>query len=77
MNDKKKIITISREFGSGGRLIGRRLAEKMDVPYYARHKCMMKRDLRVNASRAGLDRQVVRTRRAYAISLRCRVPGSI
>ena len=34
MNDKKKIITISREFGSGGRLIGRRLAEKMDVPYY-------------------------------------------
>ena len=34
MNDRKKIITISREFGSGGRLIGRRLAEKMDVPYY-------------------------------------------
>ena len=30
----KRIITISREFGSGGRLIGRRLAEKMDVPYY-------------------------------------------
>ena len=31
---KKKIITISREFGSGGRLIGKRLAEKLDVPYY-------------------------------------------
>lgn len=30
----KKIITISREFGSGGRLIGRRLAEKLGVPYY-------------------------------------------
>lgn len=30
----KKIITISREFGSGGRLIGRRLAEKLDIPYY-------------------------------------------
>lgn len=30
----KNIITISREFGSGGRLIGRRLAEKLDVPYY-------------------------------------------
>jgi len=30
----KKIITISREFGSGGRLIGKRLAEKLDVPYY-------------------------------------------
>ncbi len=33
-NKNKRIITISREFGSGGRLIGRRLAEKLDVPYY-------------------------------------------
>ena len=30
----KKIITISREFGSGGRLIGKRLAEKLGVPFY-------------------------------------------
>ncbi|MDO4485485.1 MAG: cytidylate kinase-like family protein [Bacillota bacterium] len=30
----KKIITISREFGSGGRLIGKRLAEKLEIPYY-------------------------------------------
>lgn len=30
----KKIVTISREFGSGGRLIGRKLAEEMGVPYY-------------------------------------------
>ena len=33
-DDNKKVITISREFGSGGRLIGRRLAEKLGVPYY-------------------------------------------
>ena len=33
-DEKKTIITISREFGSGGRLIGKRLAEKLDVPYY-------------------------------------------
>ena len=33
-DEKKKVITISREFGSGGRLIGRRLAEKLGVPYY-------------------------------------------
>lgn len=32
--ENKMIITISREFGSGGRLIGRRLAEKLNVPYY-------------------------------------------
>lgn len=31
---EKKIITISREFGSGGRLIGKRLAEKMGVTFY-------------------------------------------
>ena len=29
-----KIITISREFGSGGRDIGRRLAEAMKIAYY-------------------------------------------
>ncbi len=34
MKSDKKIITISREFGSGGRLIGKRLAEKLGVPYY-------------------------------------------
>lgn len=30
----KKIITISREFGSGGRTIGRLLAEKLNIPFY-------------------------------------------
>ena len=29
-----KIITISREFGSGGRTIGKNLAEKLGVPCY-------------------------------------------
>ncbi len=30
----KRIITISREFGSGGREIGKKLAEALDVPFY-------------------------------------------
>ena len=30
----KKIITISREFGSGGRTIGRMVAEALGVPFY-------------------------------------------
>lgn len=30
----KKIITISREFGSGGRSIGKKLADRLGVPYY-------------------------------------------
>ena len=29
-----RIITISREFGSGGREIGRKLAEQLGVPFY-------------------------------------------
>lgn len=32
MNDL--VITISREFGSGGRQIGLRLSEKLEIPYY-------------------------------------------
>lgn len=30
----KKVITISREFGSGGREIGFRLAERLRIPFY-------------------------------------------
>ena len=31
---EKKIITISREFGSGGRTIGKKVAEKLGIPCY-------------------------------------------
>ena len=31
---EKKIITISREFGSGGRTIGHMVAEKLGIPFY-------------------------------------------
>lgn len=30
----KRIITIGREFGSGGRELGRRLSEEMGIAYY-------------------------------------------
>lgn len=32
--DNKFVITINRELGSGGRTIGRILAEKLGVPFY-------------------------------------------
>jgi len=32
----KRIITISREFGSGGRVIGKMVAEKMGIAFYDR-----------------------------------------
>ena len=31
---EKKIITISREFGSGGRTVGRIIAERLGIPFY-------------------------------------------
>ena len=31
---KNKVITISREFGSGGRTIGKKVAEKLGIPCY-------------------------------------------
>ena len=31
---EKKIITISREFGSGGRSVGRKIAEELGIPFY-------------------------------------------
>ena len=31
---KSIVITISRQYGSGGRLIGKKLAEKFDIPFY-------------------------------------------
>ena len=31
---KKTVITVSREYGSGGRLIGRKLADELGIGYY-------------------------------------------
>lgn len=31
---KNRIVTISREFGSGGRTIGKKVAEKLGIPCY-------------------------------------------
>ena len=34
MEDRKVIITIGRQFGSGGRVIGHKLAERLGIAYY-------------------------------------------
>lgn len=49
----KKLVTISREYGSGGRIIGRLVAEKLGIPFY--DKEIM--DLAVEKS--GLSREIV------------------
>ena len=32
--NQNKIITISRQYGSGGRIIGKKLAEALGIPFY-------------------------------------------
>ena len=32
--NEKFVITINRELGSGGSTVGRKLAEKLNVPFY-------------------------------------------
>ena len=51
----RKLVTISREYGSGGRLIGRLVAEKMGIPFYDKEII----DLAVEQS--GLSREVIET----------------
>lgn len=31
---ENKVIAISRQFGSGGRAIGKKVAEELDIPFY-------------------------------------------
>ena len=35
MSDKHYVITIERQYGSGGRITGMRLAEELGIHYYA------------------------------------------
>ena len=49
----KKLITISRQYGSGGRIIGKMLAEKLGVPFYDKEII----DMAVEAS--GSSREVI------------------
>ena len=49
---EKKIITISREFGSGGRSIGREVAQKLGIPFYDKEL------LQEAAKKSGLCEQI-------------------
>ena len=57
-----KIITISREFGSGGRYIGSLVAEKLGIPYYD------KEIIAKVAQKSGLAEEYVEKRGEYSSS---------
>ena len=49
------IVTIGREFGSGGRLVAQRLADTLKIPYYDREI------IQAVAKQTGLSEQYIRT----------------
>ena len=59
---KKRIITISREFGSGGRFIGEEAAKKLGIAYYDKNiineiaEKASNYTLSLNSSQLGYDR---------------------
>lgn len=55
-----KIITISREFGSGGRTIGKAVAERLGLPYYDKEL------VKQVAVESGFDEQFVEQEGEYA-----------
>lgn len=59
---KKVIVTISREFGSGGRLVGKKLAKKLDLPYYDRELIQMA------AEKSGLSPEFIARNEEHASS---------
>ena len=57
---KNRIVTISREFGSGGRTIGKKLAEELGIPCYDNEL------LQKIAQESGFDENYVREAGEYA-----------
>lgn len=60
MGMKKRIITISREFGSGGRTIGKQLAEKLGISYYDKEL------IEQLAEQTGLSKKFIEEQGEYA-----------
>ena len=64
----RPLVTISREYGSGGRIIGKLVAEKLGVPFYDREII----DLAVEDSgfsRAMIERAELKAKSSFAYSL--------
>lgn len=57
---KNRIITISREFGSGGRTIGKKVAEELGIP------CYDNEIIQKIAKESGFDEQYIKETGEYA-----------
>lgn len=64
----KKLVTISREYGSGGRIIGELLAEKLKVPFYDKEIIDMAVD-QSGYSREVIEGAELKAKSSFAYSL--------
>ena len=48
--ENKTIITISRQFGSGGREIGKKIADQLGIPFYDKEL------IEIAAKESGMDK---------------------
>ena len=55
----KRIITISREFGSGGRFIGKEVAKQLGIAYYDKNM------INESAEKSGLSPEYIQEMRNY------------
>ena len=53
LTGKNIVITIAREYGSGGRYLGKLIAEKLEIKLYDKELIEQKKDLSVSAMRGG------------------------
>lgn len=60
MEKNKNIITISREFGSGGRSIGKAIANELQIPYYDKEL------IKQVAEKTGFDPKYIEEKGEYA-----------
>ena len=65
----KKLVTISREYGSGGRIIGKILAQKLEVPFYDKEELIDLAAERSGFSKALLAGAELKAKNSFAYNL--------
>lgn len=54
-----RTITIERQYASGGREIGKRLSERLGIPFYGRQFLMLRAKIRPDP---GVDKQTMKSK---------------
>ena len=67
----RTVITIARQYGSGGREIGEMLAQKLGVPYYDKEL------IALAAKKSGLSEEVFRQADELCVAGKKRLPESV